>query len=35
LPELETLDHTARPIGAPELAGLFDDEPVEGVIVKD
>jgi DNA recombination protein RmuC len=35
LPELENLDHTARPIGAPELAGLFDDEPVEGVIVKD
>jgi DNA recombination protein RmuC len=35
LPELETIDHTARAIGAPELAGLFDDEPVEGVIVKE
>ena len=35
LPELETLDHTARPLGAAELVGLFDDEPVEGVIVKD
>ncbi|HXW05178.1 MAG TPA: DNA recombination protein RmuC [Vicinamibacterales bacterium] len=34
LPELETIDHTARPIGAPELAGLFDDEPVDGVIVE-
>jgi DNA recombination protein RmuC len=35
LPELETIDHTARPIGAQELGGLFDDEPVDGVIVKD
>jgi DNA recombination protein RmuC len=35
LPELATIDQTARPIGAPELAGLFDDEPVEGVIVKE
>jgi DNA recombination protein RmuC len=35
LPELETIDHTARPLGAPELVGLFDDEPVEGVIVKE
>ena len=35
LPELGTIDHTARPIGAPELVGLFDDDPVEGVIVKD
>lgn len=33
LPELDVIDHTARPIGAPELAGLFDDEPVEGEIV--
>ena len=35
LPELETIDHTARALGAPELIGLFDDEPVDGVIVKD
>jgi DNA recombination protein RmuC len=35
LPELETIDHTARPLGAPELVGLFEDEPVEGVIVKE
>jgi DNA recombination protein RmuC len=35
LPELETIDHTARPLGAAELVGLFDDEPVEGVVVKD
>jgi DNA recombination protein RmuC len=35
LPELETIDHTARPLGAPELAGLFDEEPVDGVIVKE
>jgi len=35
LPELEVIDHTARAIGAPELVGLFDDEPVDGVIVKE
>jgi DNA recombination protein RmuC len=35
MPELEVIDHTARAIGAPELVGLFDDEPVDGVIVKD
>jgi DNA recombination protein RmuC len=35
LPDLEVIDHTARAIGAPELVGLFDDEPVEGVIVKE
>jgi DNA recombination protein RmuC len=35
LPELETIDHTARPLGAPELTGLFDDEPVDGVVVKE
>jgi DNA recombination protein RmuC len=35
MPELEVIDHTARPMGAPELVGLFDDEPVEGVVVKD
>ena len=32
-PELETIDHTPRPLGAPELVGLFDEEPVEGVVV--
>jgi DNA recombination protein RmuC len=35
LPELETIDQTARSLGAPELVGLFDDEPVDGVIVKE
>jgi DNA recombination protein RmuC len=35
MPELEVIDHTARALGAPELVGLFDDEPVDGVIVKD
>jgi DNA recombination protein RmuC len=35
LPELETIDHTARALGATELIGLFDDEPVDGVIVKE
>jgi DNA recombination protein RmuC len=35
LPELETIDHTARALGSQELLGLFDDEPVDGVIVKD
>ena len=35
MPELEVIDHTARALGAPELIGLFDDEPVEGVVVKE
>jgi DNA recombination protein RmuC len=35
LPELATIDHTPRPLGAPELIGLFDDDPVEGVVVKE
>jgi DNA recombination protein RmuC len=35
LPDLSTIDHTPRPLGAPELVGLFEDDPVEGVIVKD
>jgi DNA recombination protein RmuC len=35
LPELEVIDHTARALGAPELVGLFDEEPVDGVIVKE
>ena len=34
-PDLETIDTTPRPLGAPELTGLFDDAPVEGVILKD
>jgi DNA recombination protein RmuC len=33
LPELETIDQTARPIGAPELTGLFDE--VDGEVVKE
>ncbi|MEO8078252.1 MAG: DNA recombination protein RmuC [Acidobacteriota bacterium] len=35
LPELATIDHTPRPLGAPALVGLFDDDPVDGVIVKE
>jgi DNA recombination protein RmuC len=37
LPELDVIDHTARALGAPELVGLFseEDEPVDGVVVKD
>ena len=35
LPELEVIDHTARSLGAPELVGLFDEDPVDGVVVKD
>lgn len=34
-PELETVDHTPRPLGAPELVGLFDDQTVDGVVIKD
>ena len=33
--ELETIDHTPRPLGAPEIVGLFDDQPVEGVVIKE
>lgn len=33
--ELETVDHTPRPLGAPELVGLFDDQAVDGVVIKD
>jgi DNA recombination protein RmuC len=29
LPELEVIDHTARALGAPELTGLYDEEPVD------
>jgi hypothetical protein len=25
LPDLETIDQTPRPLGAPQLTGLFDD----------
>ena len=32
-PELETVDQTPRPLGAPELVGLFDDLPVDGEII--
>jgi len=34
-PELETVDHTPRPLGAPELVGLFDDQTVDGIVIKD
>jgi DNA recombination protein RmuC len=34
-PEPEAIDHAPRALGAPELVGLFDDEPVEGEIVDD
>ena len=33
--ELETVDHTPRPLGAPELVGLFDDQTVDGVVIKE
>jgi hypothetical protein len=33
-PELETVDQTPRPLGAPELVGLFDDLPVDGEIIE-
>ena len=33
--EPEAIDHTPRPLGAPELVGLFDDEPIDGEIVDD
>lgn len=33
LPELATIDQTPRALGAPELTGLFDEEPVDGVVV--
>ncbi len=29
-PELPTIDHTPRPLGAPELVGLFDEQGAEG-----
>jgi len=33
VPELATIDQTARPIGAPELMGLFDDDTVDAVVI--
>lgn len=33
--EPETIDHTPRPLGAPELLGLFEDEPIDGVVVEE
>jgi len=33
LPELAPIDQAARPMGAPELLGLFDDDAVDGVVV--
>jgi DNA recombination protein RmuC len=33
--ELETVDHTPRPLGAPELVGLFDEQTVDGVVIKE
>ncbi|MGH9371421.1 MAG: DNA recombination protein RmuC [Vicinamibacterales bacterium] len=32
-PEPESIDHTPRPLGAPELVGLFEDEPIDGEVV--
>jgi DNA recombination protein RmuC len=32
-PQPETIDHTPRPLGAAELVGLFDDEPIDGVVI--
>lgn len=34
-PDLEAIDQTPRPLGAPELVGLFDDLPVDGEIIAD
>jgi DNA recombination protein RmuC len=34
-PEPETIDQTPRPLGAPELVGLFDDEPIDGIVVEE
>jgi DNA recombination protein RmuC len=33
LPELASIDQVARPMGAPELLGLFDEDPVDGQVV--
>ena len=34
-PELETVDQTPRPLGAPELVGLFDEIAVDGEVIAD
>ena len=34
-PEPQTVDQTPRPLGAPELVGLFDEEAVEGVVLEE
>ena len=31
----ETIDQTPRPLGAPELLGLFEEEPVDGEVIED
>jgi DNA recombination protein RmuC len=33
--EIETVDETPRPLGAPELVGLFDDVPVDGEVIEE
>ena len=33
--ELESIDHTPRPLGAPELVGLFGEHAVDGVVIKE
>ena len=33
-PEVQTIDHTPRPLGAPELVGLFEDQAVEAPAAK-
>jgi DNA recombination protein RmuC len=34
-PDVQTIDTTPRPLGASELTGLFDDAPIEGVVVSE
>jgi DNA recombination protein RmuC len=34
-PEPATVDQTPRPLGAPELVGLFEDDAIDGVVVDD
>ena len=33
--EPQPIDQTPRPLGAPELVGLFDEEPVDGVVIEE
>src|SRR5262245_8057722 len=35
LPEITPIEHTARPLGAPELIGLFDDEVAEADVAEE